>query len=420
MLGLTCGEISFPSPFLAPQQLGGCRGASITTDFEGAVISPDRQAPEPSGARSTISSTSPRTFLGNSPKRDTGEAPAYRELARIAAEAGYPEVTPSRVHTWVTARLLPPTAERVSRGSRGFSSELRDGAVAQLIALAKHRRITANRHTLAVLLWLDGWDVPRDLVRSALLSVIPRRTLSDASDEVLDRLDRLAAPIASLLVRRFRPGTRGARVAVDAAAALIPAVHGAYEADEYAARNLELIAQLDRGRTDRLEGTPAWLTGTARAPWRFMSRHAHPSRVRHYIRCLPAEELDRTRRHAGYLAYELPAFARAFEVRFGAGFAGLRALAMLTTRHAEIPAAVAVVVDRFPSLSRRLDLLIDGLAPQRQRRDALLAIAQAYASEHPDQRAALRRYGLDGLLERGQLRRLSGHDELLRRAERLA
>jgi hypothetical protein len=348
-----------------------------------------------------------------------GEAPAYRELARIAAEAGYPEVTASRVHGWATARLLPRTAERVSRGSTGFSSELRPGVADQVIALAKHRRLTANRHTLAVLLWLDGWDVPRELVRRALLSVIPRRTLSDASEQALDRLDRIAAAVAPLLVQRFRPGRRGARVASDAASALVPAVHGAYEPDEDAAGNLELIAGLDRGRTDALQGAAPWLRGPARAPWRFMSRQAHPSRVRHYIRRLPSEELDRTRRHARYLAYELPAFARAFEVRFGAGFAGLRALAMLTTRNAEIPAAVAVVVDRFPSLSGRLDLLIEGLAPHQQRRDALLAIADAYASEHPDQRAALSRYGLDGLLRRGRLRRLRGHRELLARAEQL-
>lgn len=384
------------------------------------MTSPDRQAPEPSGAGSTFSISPPKTCVENSPKRETGEAPAYRELARIAAEAGYPEVTASRVHTWAAARLLPPTAERVSRGAMGFSSELRDGVADQLIALANHRRLTANRHTLAILLWLDGWDVPRDLVRRALLSVIPKRTLSDASDKALDRLDRLATPVASMLVRRFRSGTRGARVAPDAATALVPAVHGAYEPDEEAARNMEMVAGLDRGRTEGLEGASPWLQGRARTPWRFMSRQAHPSSVRDYIRRLPARRLDRTRRHARYLAYELPAFARAFEVRYGVGFAGLRALAMLTTRNAEIPAAVAVVVDRFPSLSRRLDLLIDGLAPYRQRRDALLAIADAYASEHPDQRAALRRYGLDGLLRRGRLRQLRGHQELLARAERLA
>lgn len=384
------------------------------------MTSPDRQAPEPSGAGSTIATSSTKTCVRNSPKRGMGEAPAYRELARIAAEAGYPEVTASRVHTWATARLLPQTAKRVSRGSTGFSSELRDGVAAQLIALAKHRRLTANRHTLAVLLWLDGWDVPHDLVRKALLSVIPERTLSDASEETLDRLDRLAATVASLLVRRFRPGPRGAKVATDAAAALVPAVHGAYEPDEYAARNLELIAGHDRGRTDGLQGAAPWLGGPARAPWRFLSRQAHPSRVRDYIRRLPSEELDQTRSHARYLTYELPAFARAFEVWFGRGFAGFRVLAMLTTRNAEIPALVAVVVDRFPSLSRRLDLLMDGLAPYRQRRDAVLAIADAYASEHPDQRAALRRYGLDGLLRRGRLRRLNGHQELLARAEKLA
>jgi len=348
---------------------------------------------------------------------DHESTPAIAALGRLAGASRLEDVLchlngGECQRTWLLSH--------VPAGSTGFSSELRPGVADQVIALAKHRRLTANRHTLAVLLWLDGWDVPRDLVRRALLSVIPRRTLLDASDQALDRLDRLAAAVAPLLVRRFRPGRRGAKVAADAAFAMVPAVHGAYEPDEDAAGNLELIAGLDRGRTDGLQGAAPWLRGPARAPWRFMSRQAHPSRVRDYIRRLPSDELDQTRRHARYLAYELPAFARAFEVRFGAGFAGFRVLAMLTTRNAEIPAAVAVVVDRFPSLARRLDLLIGGLAPQRERRDALLAIAEAYLLEHPDQRAALRRYGLDGLRQRGRLRPLSGHHELLARAERLA
>lgn len=384
------------------------------------MTSPDRQAPERSGAGSTIAGSSQRTRLENSPERDRGEAPVYRELARLANEAGYPEVTASRVHAWVSARLIPRTSERTSLGSPGFSSRLREGVSSQLIALARHRRLTANRYTLALLLWLDGWEVPRDLVRKALLSVVPGRTLTDASDRALDRLDRHVSSTAARLIRRFRPGKRRAQVAGDAAAALLPAVHGAYEPDDKAARHVERIASLDRGRTDRLAGAQPWLGGSARTVWRFMTREAHPSRVRQYVRDLPDDQLDRTRLHAKYLVYELPAFARALEVRFGVGFAGLRALALLTTRHAAIPAAVAVVVDRFPSLSRRLDLLIEGLEPHRQRRDVLLALADAYAAEHPDQRDALRRHGLDGLMRRGALRPLRRHEKLLAGAETLA
>jgi hypothetical protein len=107
------------------------------------------------------------------------------------------------------------------------------------------------------------------------------------------------------------------------------------------------------------------------------------------------------------------------EARYGLGFGGLRPIARLDDRHAETLSIIAVVIDRFPGLSRRLDLLIEGLEPHREGRDVWLALSDAYMHENPDQAREVRRYGMEGLLARGKLRRMAGSAELLDRAAAL-
>ena len=259
-----------------------------------------------------------------------------------------------------------------------------------------------------------------DLVKAALLSAVPARTLSGDSERVLDRLAGIASGVTPRLVRTLRPGRMRRGQAEDAAVALLPATHGALEPDETAGKNLERLGGLHRARTDAPAGVRPWLRGSAARAWVFMVRFAPPTKVRQYISTLEPADLDRSRAHARYVIYELPAFARLVETRFGRGFAGFRLVAQFGPTNAEALAAAAVALGRFRPLARRFDLLIAGMEPFRERRDVLLAIGAEYERQHPDQRQAFRKAGLDGLLEAGVLRPLDGVDALLATAERLA
>ncbi|MEX2135775.1 MAG: hypothetical protein WEB29_02275 [Chloroflexota bacterium] len=258
-----------------------------------------------------------------------------------------------------------------------------------------------------------------DMLKVALRSPLPTARLS-RSDRSLDRVDRIARRNLPRLMRMLRPGRMGG-AALDAAAALAPVLWALVDRiDSVAGSNLERLVGLHRGRTDGLPGAKPWLTGRPSFAWNAMLRYAVPSRVRPYIAAADQGTLDRSRLHARFLIYELPAFARGLEARKGVGFGGLRFVAQLGPQHAAMLGCIAVVADSFPAMSRRFDLLIEGVAPFAEPRDILLALASEYASQHCDQAGLLRRHGLDGLIERGLARRLEGVDDLLTRAEAFA
>lgn len=380
-----------------------------------------RQATGSPRAPRSVPDASAQTHRAKSPKRDAAasEAPVYHALAQMARDAGFREVTPSQVHVYAKARLLPPTAVRQSLGNRGFASELHPQVVDQLLALCELRKLTRSHEALAVLLWADGWDVPLGIVKEALLSCLPPARMS-RSVRALDHLDRLARRSLPRLMRTMRPGRMG-DAALDAAATLAPVAYGiADPIDDVAGGNLERLGGLDRGRLDAIGSAEPWLAGPPSFAWNVMLRYAPPWRVRSYIEAADAALLDRSRAHARFLIYEIPAFARGLEAGGGRGFGGWRFLARLVPRQAAMLGTIAVVLDRYPALFRRFDLLIEGISPLAERRDVLLELAAEYARQHPDQSALLRRHGLYGLVTRGLARRLDGVDELLARAEAVA
>lgn len=353
-----------------------------------------------------------------SPERGGAEAPVYGSLSEAAQAAGFTEITPSRVHLFAKARLIPPTSTRRSLGIHGFATELRPRVVEQLLALCALRRLTRSRKALAVLLWADGWDVPIDVLKLALRSPLPSRRLR-CSDRSLDEVDRLASRTLPRLKRMLRPGRIG-DAALDAAAALAPVVWALLDRiDSVSAANLERLMGFHRGRTDSLPGVKPWLSGRPSFAWNAMLRYANPSMVRDYIDGADQETLDRSQAHARFLIYELPEFVRGLEAREGSGFGGMGFIARLGPQDAALLGCIAVVVDSFRAMSRRLDSLIEGLGPQAERRDVSLQLASAYTAQHPDQAGLLRRHGLDGLAERGLARPLEGVDELLARVEAL-
>ncbi|MCV0384753.1 MAG: hypothetical protein K5799_15130, partial [Erythrobacter sp.] len=132
-------------------------------------------------------------------------------LAEAARGSGYLDVTPSRVHRWVRERLLPATGRQVSEGRAGFRTEPSVNAQAQLLALCAWRKETKQLDPLAVLLWMDEWDVPLERVRRALRSFVPtdppRPRNRAEREELEERLDVMAYKFAPRVKARF--GRRG-------------------------------------------------------------------------------------------------------------------------------------------------------------------------------------------------------------------
>lgn len=363
-----------------------------------------RQASGRSRAPRRVARDIAQTDRENSPAFALGEAPVFRRLAAFAYRQGYTEISPSRIHAW--------------SGESGLLGSTQAPDVEErLLAICALRRQVASRRAVLVLLWASGWHVDPKALKDALLSTVPSRSMQNASDRTLDRLDRLASRKAPRLVRLLRPGRVGP-LAVSAAATLVPLAVGALEqVDAQAAQAIERVTGLHRGRSDEAPGATPWLTARPAFAFTFFARRGLPIAVRPIVQRLSAEDIAASREHAHFLIHDLPDVARGVEAMRGRGFAGFHALALLGLEDAPLLALAAVVADRYPSTRRRLSELAEGLGPLAPQARLLQQVVSVYPRQHPDQRHALRRDGLQGLFERGTLRRLNDVDELLHELE---
>lgn len=373
--------------------------------------------PALSRASTRLSGRPGETHSKNSPKQGAGrhESPIYQSLAAAANRAGHTEITASKVHLFTKAGLLPPASVRRSLGNAGFGSEPLPQAEAQLLALGTFRHLTKSHKNLAVLLWIDGWDVPSAVLKEALLEWLPPARVP-TSERALDRIDRMASAVAPKLHRRLRPG-RIQSTASDAAATLVPAALGVLDfIDDLAGSRLERLIGLHRGRTDSVGTAGPWLRSRPSFGWKVLMRYGKPLSVRRYINALGEEQLEASRAHVRFAVHCLPVLAQAMEARRGVGFAGWRIIAQFGARHAAMLGAVVLTLDRWPALYRRFDQLIEGLTPHVERCQLTVELANEYRRQHRDQARDLRKHGLDGLLARGAARPLTGAEELLDRA----
>lgn len=357
-----------------------------------------RQATGPSGASGKLRHAPRKTHPKKSPD---DEAPVYRQLAAAAHSGGFPGITPARIHGWVGVGLLPRTSVRT--GAFPFASELRPGIEDQLLALCRLARSTTSRSSLAALLWADGWEVDLDLLKDALLSYLPSRSLSTATDEELDDFDRAISARVSAFMRLVRPG-RAQAATSDALAALGPLLYGASDSlDNEAATAIERVAGVHRARVDWVGAATPWLVSEPAEAFNLLLGAESWTSSRAYLAGLDSAGLAESRTHARFLMHELPEFARGIEALLGRGFGGLRWFARMLPRDAPMMALAAVLVGRDPRLVANLDAMIASLASIRDSMRLAIDLAAEYADRHPDQRAALRRYGLQGLADRGRL-----------------
>ncbi len=331
------------------------------------------------------------------------EAPGYAELAQAAHAAGF-EVTASQVHEWVVDGLLPRTAQQVSLGRHGFVTERAPGVTPQLLALCQLRRQTKSRHKLAVLLWAEGWPIDTERVRKAVLAWFPTDPLpAHPSDHQLDEWSRLAERMAPKLGAMLGLGRVGPEVADGLfQGMLLMAGQGADSLDEDGAAAIERAAGMaPRARRDRLDDAGPWLTGDA-LDGLVVMRAFTRDRLRSLVASATVDDLRAARPRVRFILVELPEFARMLELLGGRNFLGLGALPRLIRRAPEIalPLALFFAVEA-PGLVTTLDELHQVLrkAPTR----AALEAAEGHVALHPEQAAAIRRVGLLGLMDRGEI-----------------
>lgn len=329
------------------------------------------------------------------------EAVVYAELAGVAHDGGFPRITASQVHEWVMDGLLPPTGEQRSAGRHGFETIRLAGAEAQLLALCRLRAQTKSRDRLAILLWLDSWPIGTDRLRRAILKEIgdpTRVTLNTSGDETLDRMDEYARRHGPAFSRRAGLGHVGPEAAANGTMAALGVTFGVAEWDEEAAQAIEHIAGLDRARTDIVGDAGPWLDGPA-APSVDLSGFAF--RAVESVKGATESELEKARRRARPMVVDMQLVVRATELGLGLNVAGLGVLAR-GRLNPGMAVAIALVFGNI-GLGDQLDTLAQTWSAVASEVAPMLPVAEAYVAKHPEQRDAIRRGGIQALLERGEV-----------------
>lgn len=337
-------ESALEGPFL---RVGS--GVDVNAAPEPSSASPSDQVTsdhaEPAG---TLAKRPVRTSRQISTSAGAGQAPVYRELAAAAHAAGHTDVSPTQIHEWVMDGLVPPTSRQVSVGRRGFTSVREPGVEEQLLALCHLRRETKSWDRLAILLWLDGWPVAADRLKSALLAELPvapekRRW----TEKELDQLGVIADRRGPSLAQRLGIGRIGRRVAADGLYLLVSIALGTVRGvDEDAARTIERVAGMDpRARTDTIDGVGPWLTGSAAAGLDGFARAFSISRVQDLVEEATDADLAAARERARFLARDFPVMVRVLELTRGRNFAGLRLVGRLVSRMPHLAVAMALYAE---------------------------------------------------------------------------
>lgn len=292
------------------------------------------------------------------------ERPIYRVLAEVARGAGYGDVTPSRVHRWVREHLLPATGRQVPAGRAGFRTEPSAEAQAQLLALCAWRQETKQLNQLAVLLWMDGWEVPLGRVRQSLRSFVPKdpprpgnRTEREALEE---RLEVMAYKFAPRAKARF--GRRGVE-REEIAEALLPIVRriaglgGRIRKQDAAV--IERMTGQDRARTDATPTAGPWLTTPGVESVEMAT--ALTLQTARSLAEAGDEELERARPRLRFWLVEGNAIAGHVAAHGDAEFAGLHTFAVQPPKLAVACLVLMLFFDRL-GLGSNLDRLIAALS----------------------------------------------------------
>jgi hypothetical protein len=314
--------------------------------------------------------------------------------------AGFPGVTAGQIHKWVNDGLLPPTSKQHSAGRHGFVTVRKPGVEDQLIALCRLRAQTKSWNRLAVSLWLDGWQISSDRLRSALLAELPDTAelgVDPASDEGLDLLDAAAMSKGPAFSRRAGLGRVGKTNAAEAAFRAAMVAFGVSSLDEESAGLVEKLAGLSRARTDPLGDAQPWLDGPAEP---LVDLSDLIGRMHELASRATEDELAAARPRARYLALDLPETTRALELCLGRNAGGLGVFA-----RGHISPELALGLALFfaeAGLAGKMDAEAAAQSDLAAKIAPWMRLLEYYLARHPEQLGAVRKSGFQALINRGE------------------
>jgi len=264
-------------------------------------------------------------------------------LVAAAAAAGY-AVSPRMLETFRAEGLMPRPL-RVGHSGRAPRWESPVGSERQLLQLLRYRESTKDANVVRVLLWLDGFAVSPDLVRSSIAASLDSM-LATVDDFIRSRAERSSNATRDEAVRQL-----AASMAARRGPKALPR-HNRVKAHERA-RSLELVIRTlglgeavevseadarmveralgiaPNGRRHLVDGEGPWLTGPATAMFEAAEVIALP-RAAQVIKDATDTELEQARDLVCVLWRGLPMIARLIATMFDddnyIGMAGLTLL----------------------------------------------------------------------------------------------
>lgn len=217
--------------------------------------------------------------------KDQCAAPAGPDAAGLLqAAAGTGAVVSERLLETFRGDGLIPRPQRVGYHGRSPVWRYPQGTERQLIALLRWRQQTKDPRVLKVLLWLDGFPIPVEEVREALIHEL--RAITQAVEREIEQrarqlgldpagssgrgpaIDALAQMVAAK--RGSTPVPRSSRVPASdrtRAVSLMIRMFGLGEKTETTAQDAVLVEKVlgiaPNGRRHTIDGAGPWLTGPA-------------------------------------------------------------------------------------------------------------------------------------------------------------
>jgi len=301
------------------------------------------------------------------------------------------------------AGLIPSTGEQRSFGRRGFVTVRARGVEEQLLALCGLRRETKSWTALTILLWVDGWPIESNRLKTAVLAEMPGPYELVMDDGAFDRLDELARRKGARTFRRLHVGRIGYRQASEGAyLALLLALGQVDDLDESAEQTIRRVAGLG-SKPEVGEATADTESARFAAFVGLFSVH----HLRSAVEDATEVDLAAVRPRAHFLLRDLPDLIRAADLYGGRTFSrknlrGIERVGGLASRARWVAVSFPLVL-AYEGIAQRLDTIFEPLIEQVAQARELLRIGDIYQRKHPDQIEALRKVGLRGLEERGLL-----------------
>jgi hypothetical protein len=174
-----------------------------------------------------------------------------------------------------------------------------------------------------------------------------------------------------------------------------------YDVDGGTAEIVEQALGLGRARSQLIAGGDPWLDGSIERGLVSLALVYSFASLREGAASATAEHLEAVRTRARFLALDQPAAIRAAELFEGRNVGGLGFLRQISAAP-EAAVAFALLFSTL-GLGGQLDEQAGVAAEHRGETSEQIRLAERYVAAHPEQRAAIRRVGLMGLLQTGSL-----------------